>query len=176
MEQMILFIAALVAAGLAAAFFGILRTLLLPQRNACPNPEWIERFSTARYRPMERLLAERDFVFLAAQRGYEPAMARRLRAERRELFRGYLRSLQRDFGRICAALEVCLVHGAQDRPELAAALLRQRILFQWRVLQLQVRLALHAWGLGAVDARALLGVLESMRLELRQLAPAAAAA
>ena len=39
--------------------------------------------SPGKYQPMERLLREDDFRFLASQPGYTPQLGRRLRAERR---------------------------------------------------------------------------------------------
>src|SRR5215471_20655160 len=59
-----------------------------------------DEFSLARYEPMGRLLAEEDFVFLAAQPGYRPEIGAKLRRERRQIFRLYLRELSRDFHRL----------------------------------------------------------------------------
>src|SRR5579863_2042122 len=75
--------------------------------------------TTGKYRPMERLLGEEDFRFLAAQPGFSPKLGRRLRTERRQIFKGYLRSLSRDFHNISAACRMLVVHSAEDRAELA---------------------------------------------------------
>src|SRR5438105_538368 len=56
--------------------------------------------SLDKYRPMERLLQEDDFRFLANQPGFSPQLGRRFRTERRRIFRGYLRNLRKDFARI----------------------------------------------------------------------------
>ncbi|MFB3827573.1 MAG: hypothetical protein ACE15B_12445 [Bryobacteraceae bacterium] len=164
----------LICLGLAIILAALLRKMMSPDKPA--SADWVERFSVERYRPMERLLDERDFVFLASQPGYEPSMKRRLRAARRKAFRGYLRGLRRDFGRLYGAVNLLLVHAPEDRPELAATLLKQRAMFQWGVMLVEGRLLLHACGIGAVDVRGLLGVLDSMRLEVRQLSTAGAAA
>jgi hypothetical protein len=97
-------------------------------------------------------------------------MGRRLRAERRRVFRGYVRSLERDFGRICGAIQALMTTSAEDRPDLAAALVKQRALFAYGIVSLRVRLALDAAGWHGIDVRPLLDTLETLRGELRQLA------
>ena len=71
--------------------------------------------SLEKYRPMERLLQEGDFRFLAAQPGFSPRLGRRFRTERRRIFRGYLRNLRMDFARLSLALRVLIVHSVEDR-------------------------------------------------------------
>src|ERR1700744_5436469 len=51
-----------------------------------------------RYRPMLRLLSEDDFGLVANN----PKLAKALRAERQKLFRGYLRCLTREYGKLLA--------------------------------------------------------------------------
>src|ERR1022692_4950702 len=67
--------------------------------------DWLSELSTERYRPMLRLLDATDFQFLRAQKGFTPEMERRLRRQRVQAFRGYLRLLVADFDRIVAALD-----------------------------------------------------------------------
>jgi len=129
-----------------------------------------------KYRPMERLLQEEDFRFLAAQRGYRPSLGRRLRTERRRIFRGYLRNLSRDFGKLSAACQMLMVHAAEDRPELAASLMKQRVFFGLGMLAVEGRLLLHAVGVGTVDVRDLVASLETMQSQIQiLLAPPQAA-
>src|SRR5262245_16680081 len=85
--------------------------------------------SLEKYRPMERLLQEDDFRFLAAQPGFSPQLGRRFRTERRKIFRGYLRNLRRDFRRLSAAFRILIVHSVEDRGDLAASLMRMRVMF-----------------------------------------------
>src|ERR1035441_6142951 len=66
--------------------------------------DWLSELSTDRYRPMLRLLDATDFQFLRVQKGFTPEMERRLRRQRVQAFRGYLRLLVADFDRIVAAL------------------------------------------------------------------------
>jgi hypothetical protein len=129
-------------------------------------------FSVEKYRPMERLLQEADFRFLAVQRGFSPQMGRRFRVERRRLFRGYLRNLKKDFGRVSLACQMLIVHSAEDRADLAKGLLRQRLLFALGMLAIEARLLLHFAGIGTVEVRGLVESLGTMQAQLRlQLMP-----
>jgi len=158
------------------AFVLLLRTLLRQDRFEDLTPEWLSEFSVARYKPMERLLCEEDFEFLASQRGYVPGIARKLRAERRKIFREYLRCLRRDFARLEAGIRLFMVHATEDKPELAKALFRRRVAFTRGILAAECRLVLHTFGVGTVDVRGLTGSLEGMRTYLGELAVARQAA
>ncbi len=61
---------------------------------------WLDTFSLERYAPMERLLDKNDLVFLQSQPGYRPEIGQRLMAERRNIFRAYLRLLVHDFNQL----------------------------------------------------------------------------
>ncbi|HWB97508.1 MAG TPA: hypothetical protein VG672_12415 [Bryobacteraceae bacterium] len=165
----------LVASLLIAGTFGsamvlLFRKLLQPQRSLPTSTDWIQDLSASRYRPMARLLSNDDFRFLASQPGYNRAMARRLRRERRKAFRGYLRCLTRDFGRVCTAIQLLLMDSAADRPDLAAALVKQRAIFRLNLLAVECRLLLHACGWNRmVDVRDLVGTLDVLGGELRRL-------
>lgn len=168
---------------LAAGIFGLILTLVAgwllwklasPARIRGVDPEWLENFSTASYRPMERLLSEEDVEFLRAQRGFEPGMDKALRAGRRKLFRAYLRSLALDFNRLHLALRLALLDAPADQPELGLILIKQKIVFYAALAAVHARLLLHTLGIGTVDVRGLVATLEQMRAELRRLAPAAA--
>ncbi len=157
---------------LASAFYFIIRRLIAPDRTLPVSVDWIHNLSVNRYRPMERLLANEDFAFLATQPGYNRKLARKLRADRRKIFRGYLRCLEKDFSRICAALDLLVVESPQDRPDLAAIVWKQRAIFAVGMLGIHVRLALHACGIGSVDVRNLVGAFDRMGSELQRLIPA----
>ncbi len=159
-----------------AAIAFLLRRLIAGPKTLPVSVDWINELSAVRYRPMERLLSEEDERFLASQPGCDRKMVRRLRSERRRLFRGYLASLSADFSRVGAALRLIMTHAAQDRPDLAGILYKQQFLFAFGILRVRWHLALHAWGLGNVDVSGLVGAMEAMRLELRQMIPAESAA
>jgi hypothetical protein len=154
----------------------LVRKLAGPATISQCDPEWISNFSVARYRPMLRLLDEADYAFLAAQPGYSKKYLNRLRAERREIFRAYLRNLVRDFHRLHMAARMVLVYAPQDRPELAMTLMRQRFLFMFAVVAIECRLVLHTAGIGTVDVRKLIAALDNMRVNVGDLASAQSAA
>ncbi|MCX6619576.1 MAG: hypothetical protein NTY38_00560 [Acidobacteria bacterium] len=108
----------------AAAFAYLIRQIL-----ARPNiPEfestWIERFSMRKYKPMERLLSEQDFMFLAAVAGDRPEIGNKLRRDRRRVLRSYLRTIRRD---------------------------RLQVVFQFALCHAWLQVALNQFGVGTVD-------------------------
>jgi hypothetical protein len=153
--------------------------LLLVRRITSPasisecDSEWLSNFSISAYRPMLRLLSESDYTFLATQPGITKETIRQLRRDRRRIFRAYLRNLVRDFHRLHLAARMTLIYSSQDRPDLAKALMLQRVRFAGAVLQVEYRLCLHTFGLGHVDVTDLLGALEGMRMNVSSLGVAA---
>jgi hypothetical protein len=132
-------------------------------------------FSIARYQPMEHLLSGEDFAFLASQPGYQPEIGARWKRERRRIFRLYLHELKRDFQRLHAEARVMAANAGAESAELVEILMRQQFAF-WRAMAgLEVRLALQAAGIGKVEVRPLIELLEAMRVDLARFsAPQAA--
>lgn len=137
------------------------------------TPEWIDELSIERYLPMIRLLDGEDLEFLRAQPGFTSEMVAKLRLQRCQIFREYLRCLNADFGRVSAAMKILILQSRNDRPDLAAALVRHQAAFLSGMLVIRFRLFLYRWGLGAVDVTDLVKVFEKLRLELRSLVPVA---
>jgi hypothetical protein len=137
--------------------------------------DWIEDLSLERYRPMLHMLDGGDIEFLRSQPGFTPAMAAKLRAQRTQIFRGYLKSLETDFARICAAIKLIMLQCKYDRPELAEALIRNQVTFACAMLSVRLRLLLYSWGVCGVDATRAVKLFESMRVELRTLVPSSSA-
>jgi hypothetical protein len=79
--------------------------------------------------------------------------------------------LSRDFDRLYTAAKFLLLHSPQDRPDLASALLKQRLIFRYAMLAVECRLVLQTAGVGKVDVRGLVRALEAVRDQLRQLTP-----
>jgi hypothetical protein len=119
-----------------------------------------------------RLLEPEDLDFLRGQPGFTWRMANRLRAQRCQLFRSYLCSLDQEFQQVSTALRLILVHSSHDRPELAAALIRQRFSFHMHMAAVRLRLFLFRWNLCHVDAAGVIGIFDSVRLQLQGLIPA----
>lgn len=156
---------------LAAVVSLILWRLLAQTREPLPDASWLLKFSVDRYRPMTRLLTESDFAFLAAS-GADAGAVRRLRAERRRIFRAYLSNLVRDFNRIHRAARIFLLDSEQDSSQAAMRLMRIRVSFELALLRVRGRLVLHALGIGGVDVRRLLDSLDLVRADVRVFAPA----
>lgn len=168
--------AVLLAGGGAAVMILLLRRLSSPQRGQTINTDWLSRFSIARYRPMQRILAEDDYRFLEAQEWYHPSIASNLRRKRAAAFRSYLTCLKADFGRLDSAIRLYMAACSQDRPDLAKAVLKRRLVFAYAVTFAEWRLLLFRFGLGTADIEALIGSLDGMRLQLGQMALARQAA
>lgn len=166
----VLAVSAVLAGVAIVAFVLLFRRLIVPLGLPVNTGQWLEDFSADKYRPMVRLLSEKDFEFLAAQPGFEPGLARKLRSTRRRLFRSYLHSLVRDFNRLHLIARMLVLYSPHDRPDLSALLLRQKLRFIQGVLLVQVRLALHAAGVGTVDVSGLVEALSALRAEVREVA------
>ena len=163
--------------GLGAPILMLLVRRMTTDEGTLPvTAEWINDLSLERYRPMMRLLDTEDLEFLRSQPGFTPRMATKVRAQRAQIFRGYLRCLCADFSRICAAVKVLMAQSRHDRPELASTLIQHRVLFTMELVAVNVRLYFYRAGLGSVDVSDLVKSFEVLRLELRNLVPATFAA
>jgi hypothetical protein len=152
----------------------LIRRLVTTPELPC-DLDWVDKFSINRYRPMQRLLSEADSDFLLQECGYDKRVMRAVLAQRRRLFRVYLRNLNRDFGRLHYAARLLLLDSPVDRPELAQQLVQMRVAFFWAVLGVHYRLVLHAAGIGNVDVRGLLNAVEGLRVHCDVLVPMRAA-
>ena len=125
-----------------------------------------------RYEPMIRLLSSEDAALVAAN----PALARRLKKQRIEIFRGYLKNLSSDYGCLLAALRLSIVNSAMDRPDLSAALAKNQTLFAMAICRIEYRLLLTRLGVGTVDVTGLVEAISALQSQLRVFEPAMAAA
>jgi hypothetical protein len=133
------------------------------------DEDWLESFSLENYAPMRRLLNQSDLEFLKRQPGFRPALAKRLEAERRRAFIGYLGLMTGDFNQLLKIGRIILVASHVDRPEFARAMGRQRNKFYFTVCAIRCKLALAPLGL-QVDGPELLNSLGSMLQQVRELA------
>lgn len=166
-------ISTLVLAALLLATLALLKKLGPVGPSLPVTAGWIDELSPDRYRPMMRLLDSGDLEFMRTQAGYTRRMEARLRAQRCQIFRGYLRCLNMDFKRVCMALKLVLVQSAQDRPDLSAVLVHHQIMFTSGLVSVYFRIFLYRWGICTVDATHLLQIFDVMRIELRNLVPSA---
>ncbi len=169
----VILVSSLVLGALGVLAVALVRRLGSSDSTLPVTAEWIEELSTDRYRPMVRLLDSADIKFLRSQPGFTSKMEARVRAQRCRIFRGYLNCLDSDFKRVCLALKLVLAHSAQDRPDLAAALVQQQLTFASGLLGAHFRLFLYRWGMCSVDVSSLVKIFDKMRLELQTLVPAA---
>ncbi|MEO8598058.1 MAG: hypothetical protein ABI759_32360 [Candidatus Solibacter sp.] len=158
--------------GLALAATLLFRRLGATASTLPVTAQWISELSTDRYRPMARLLDASDIEFMRLQPGYTRKLEAKLRAERCRIFRGYLACLDQDFGRVCLALKLVLAHSQQDRPDLAAALIQNQVMFASGLVGAHFRVVLYRLGVCTVDAADLVKMFDAMRGELRTLVPA----
>jgi hypothetical protein len=128
--------------------------------------------STDRFRPMLRLLSDDDLAIVPAG----SKLLKTLRARRRELFREYLHCLTRDYGRLLAGVRLAIVRSGTDRPDLARALAKNRILFAIAICKIEMRLALHVTGIANVEIAGLVDAVEVLRSQVRVLSSVTAAA
>jgi hypothetical protein len=121
---------------------------------------------------MERVLGEADFAFLSRQPGVDKRKLRAWRAERRGIFRAYVRDIAADFHRLHGAARILLLTSMEDRPGLAVTLFKLRATFAYAMLAIQGRLALDALGVRGLDVHPLVEALDGMRGQLVGLMPA----
>src|SRR5437763_4533573 len=140
------------------AVFGLLFWILARRasRGMCDPLDWLEEFSAAAYRPMERLLDGRDYVFLASQPGFKRSIAWRLRRQRVAIFQSYLAGLFRDFHRLLGVARIITVYAGHDQALFQQALWRLRWKFYGSLLAIEACVAFNVLGFGSVDARGLL--------------------
>jgi hypothetical protein len=125
------------------------------------------------YRPMARLLAAQDFHFLRSRPEISARSLRRMRSDRRRIFRKYLRSLGLDLAIIMSQLRVVMVESPESRVDLAATLLKSRLLFAGMMIAIECRLFLHACGVNgiAISVTPLTEGLAQMRRTLELFVP-----
>ena len=132
--------------------------------------EVLRECSVERYRPMLWLLDTSDCEsIIAIAPEHSRLLRRRCRAERRSLFRIYLREMGADHARIVGAIRCVLVESQSDRPDLAKALYHCQLKFALAMVSVQFRLLLHAMGTGTIEARSLVAAIESIQLQLQDM-------
>ena len=125
-----------------------------------------------RYQPMLRLLSDADLDFA----GNNPKLRAKLRANRRQILRGYLRCLTKDYARLLSAIRRVMVESGVDRPDLASTLATNRIRFAIALCRIEFHLQLHALGVGKVDISGLVEALDSLRGAVNVMTPATGSA
>jgi hypothetical protein len=169
----VLILSAMVILALIGATILLIRTMSGGGHSLPVTAEWISDLNTEQYKPMMRLLDSADIEFLRSQPGYTREMESKLRQQRCQVFRGYLRCLNSDFQRVCMALKLVMAQSQQDRPDLAGVLMHQQLLFASGMISIQCRLVLYRLGVCQVDVTGMVKIFDHMRVELCTLVPSA---
>ncbi len=101
----------------------------------------VEEVNPDRYIPMLRLLAGYEDEPLAGPAG----------AENRARIRAWLRAFASDYGLLAAELRLAMAQSNEDRPDLAKALVLNRLSFSIALCRLDLRLRLLSVGVGGVQ-------------------------
>jgi hypothetical protein len=153
----------------------ILRTLLRRfLSDPAPLPvttEWLSELSADRYRPMLRLLDAADIDFLRTQPGHTPELVERLRRQRIQAFRGYLKLLESDFDRVSTATQLMIGQSLNDGGVLTGRIFERRLRFGLLLCSIRLRLSLFGWGASSAEALRLLQLFEQARTDLTALVP-----
>jgi hypothetical protein len=154
-------IAALLLVAIVAFGFRLYAQLnLLHAAASRPVPQNL----AGRYRPMLRLLSDADLKFGARKSGKDDAASlKALRAERRQILRSYLACLSKDYASLLAAVRNVMVQSGVDRPDLARALAKNRMLFALAMCKIEFRLAMHWAGAENVEISGLVGAFDALR-------------
>ena len=150
------------------AVLSVVAARLLRYRGVASPDSPVEPFSLDRYTPMMRLVSEDDLAFLAAQPGYRPEIGRRLRRERRAIFRMYLRALAADFARLHRAARKMVADSPERHSELVGLLIRYQLLFWRRMAMIELRLIVPNTRLPQLDLAPLLRPIELIETRVLQ--------
>lgn len=134
--------------------------------------EWLESFSPSSYYPMQGLLAQEDFRFLSRQPGFDLSLYKKLRRDRLQIFRQYLRRLVVDFNRLHTAARILLANGQEDQSHLVSQLIWLKVRFSLAVIQAEYSYLLCCIGFRSLAARSMIMRLEEMTAQLSSISAA----
>lgn len=145
----------------------------LPESSAASNEgwseEWFEEFSSFRYLPMRRLLsAEEEEYWMESTEGSQYRRDE-FRAERRRLFREYLKLISSDFSRLSQGVRLCMVHATEDRSADISRLVNLEWSLRKLLWQAEFTLMFHWLGVKPVDATQLINALQGFEFSLREI-------
>lgn len=156
-----------------AVFATLLASLFLKTERSAKSTEgfdeqWFEDFSAFRYLPMRRLLNATDEAFVQRQQLNGAGTLREFRAERRMLFRLYLKDLQSDFGRLSLGAKRAILASAEDQSDQVSSLVGLEWSFRKAVWMAHGQLFLHACGFNPSDATGLIDALQHFEFSIRE--------
>jgi hypothetical protein len=164
---MLVYVAGALVAVLLAACFTVFFARIIESRNRFRfDADWLQAFTLDRYKPMHRLLDDRDYQFLEAQPGYDRRIGQNLRRQRIAVFRAYLSELSLDVDRLHWMGRLVVIAGAGS-PELSDELFRSKLRFTKALWLVRWRLCLYQVGLSNVDVSELLGGVDRLCVAVR---------
>lgn len=139
---------------------------------AASRTDWLNEFSTERYRPMLRLVDDTaDPHWIDFQSSLSPKHADQYRHQRCRILRGYLQEMSRDFERMTKAVDVLI---DADTARFNANLRRCQNSFSRELRASHRQVDLYARGEGTVELAGLLAAFDRMQQEMRRLLEPAA--
>jgi hypothetical protein len=133
------------------------------------SQEWFEEFSSFRYLPMRRLLSAEEEAYWVQTAGDGPQSRQAFRAERREVYRAYLRLMKADFRCLSTGLRLSIVHAPEDQSAEISRMIRLEWSLRSLLLQAELRLMFHWLGVRPIDATRLINVLQGFEFSLREI-------
>jgi len=132
------------------------------------DEQWFEDFSAFRYLPMRRLLNGTDEAFVQRQQQKGAGTLRGFRAERRMLFRLYLKDLRCDFARLSLGAKRAILAASEDQSDQVSSLIRLEWNFRKAVWMAHGQLFMHACGFSPADATGLIDALQHFEFSIRE--------
>jgi hypothetical protein len=132
------------------------------------SEEWFAEFSSFRYLPMRRLLADEDEEFFARSTNDSEDLRTEFRAERRRLFCQYLDLMQADFQRLSEGLKLAMIHAGEDQTPEVYRLLRMEWNFRKLLWMARLRVVFHWAGIRAIEPVELINALQGFEFGLRE--------
>ena len=139
-----------------------------PASSCGSDVSFLENFSPGVYRPMLRLASQMDRTFLRSAHGN--TLAGCYRRIQRDLLREYLREASKDFNRLYAIATAKSIRAASDPGDLSMALFEQQMTFILLAWGIEAGLLFDGLLPFAVDLKPLVGHLEGLAQQTRELA------
>lgn len=139
-----------------------------PSNSYGSDANFLENFSLKTYRPMLRLASQMDRRYLTSAHGTQLASCHR--RIQRKLLREYLKDLSRDFNRLYNIATARAVNALNDPSNLSVTLVEQQMGFIFLIWSIEARLLLDCIFPYSVDLKPVIGYIESLSAQTRELA------
>jgi hypothetical protein len=125
---------------------------------------------------MRRLLSNEEEEYWMQSTENSQYRRDEFRAERRRLFREYLKLIASDFGRLSQGVRLCVVHASEDRSADISKLVGLEWSLRKLLWQAEITLLFHWLGVKPVDAVEIINALQRFEFSLREIRVSGAAA